>query len=769
MLKITGYSDKLSIAPGETMSFMVSSEMDLPYRAELVRVIHGDCNPQGPGVRFERLALPALEGLHPGRRQATDGGSWLGVPTRDAWKHLEGFSFFAVVCPTTPHWGPQTIASWEDAEDGRGFRLELDAEGHLCGSASDGTTTLQVRSEVAVAAGYWLKVMLALDPQAGELRLVQAPVQAVAVLRHDASAVTPGRLGAIGHRGDLLMAGRAMPGQSLRGQPRVDVHFNGKIDSPLLLDHALDARALDSCLLRPLAPVVAQHVIGRWDFSLCMTGTEVVDAGPLGLNGRLHQLPTRAMKGWNWTGEHHDWKLRPDHYGAIHFHEDDLYDCGWETSLRLTIPKGTRSAPWALRVWVEPPDEAARAEVAVWEDFIPFFVRPPRGTAGRSGRPSVVFLAPTASYLAYANSREHLHADAAEMVIGRLLNYSPSDVWLHDHRELGLSLYDVHSDDSGVSISSGLRPILNMRPKHHNWLGGHGSGLWQYNADTQLFDWLEHERVDYDVITDEDLHRDGAEALAPYRVVLTGTHPEYHSTAMWNAMQGWLDKGGRLMYLGANGWYWRIAYHGELPNVVELRRAEDGIRTWMAEPGEYHHSFSGEFGGLWRRIGRNPNKILGVGFTAQGFDVCSYYRRQPDSHDPRAAFIFEGVGDELIGNFGLVGGGAAGLELDRVEFKLGTPLNTLKLASSEGHTDLIQLVNEEFGVVPPNLRGSEHEWVRADLAFFETPAGGAVFSTGSIAWCGSLSHNGYDNNVARITGNVLRRFNQADSFAPPRG
>ncbi len=36
--------------------------------------------------------------------------------------------------------------------------------------------------------------------------------------------------------------------------------------------------------------------------------------------------------------------------------------------------------------------------------------------------------------------------------------------------------------------------------------------------------------------------------------------------------------------------------------------------------------------------------------------------------------------------------------------------------------------------------------------------GGGVFTTGSIAWCAALAHNGYDNNVARITGNVLRRF-----------
>ena len=27
-----------------------------------------------------------------------------------------------------------------------------------------------------------------------------------------------------------------------------------------------------------------------------------------------------------------------------------------------------------------------------------------------------------------------------------------------------------------------------------------------------------------------------------------------------------------------------------------------------------------------------------------------------------------------------------------------------------------------------------------------------------MTWCGSLSHNDYDNNVSRITENVLRTF-----------
>ena len=55
--------------------------------------------------------------------------------------------------------------------------------------------------------------------------------------------------------------------------------------------------------------------------------------------------------------------------------------------------------------------------------------------------------------------------------------------------------------------------------------------------------------------------------------------------------------------------------------------------------------------------------------------------------------------------------------------------------------------------------------IRAEMVFFETPNGGAVFSTGSIAWAGSLSHQGYDNNVAKITTNVLKRFIDETPFS----
>jgi len=58
-------------------------------------------------------------------------------------------------------------------------------------------------------------------------------------------------------------------------------------------------------------------------------------------------------------------------------------------------------------------------------------------------------------------------------------------------------------------------------------------------------------------------------------------------------------------------------------------------------------------------------------------------------------------------------------------------------------------------------------WARADLVYFETPNGGAMFSTGSITWISSTLENDFDNDVATITRNVIRRFIDKEPFTSP--
>jgi N,N-dimethylformamidase len=162
---------------------------------------------------------------------------------------------------------------------------------------------------------------------------------------------------------------------------------------------------------------------------------------------------------------------------------------------------------------------------------------------------------------------------------------------------------------------------------------------------------------------------------------------------------------------------------------------------------------------MWRRMGRAPQSVAGTGMTAQGFDLSTYYERTPESFDARAAFIFDGIGEtERIGDFGLIGGGAAGWEIDRADPALGTPPHALVVATATNFTSVYHWVKEELTHTHSANTGETCPFVRCDMVFYETPNGGAVFATSSIAWAGALSHHHYDNNVSRLTANVLRRF-----------
>ena len=167
------------------------------------------------------------------------------------------------------------------------------------------------------------------------------------------------------------------------------------------------------------------------------------------------------------------------------------------------------------------------------------------------------------------------------------------------------------------------------------------------------------------------------------------------------AIQAYQDGGGRFVYLGGNGFYWKVAMHSEEKSVIEIRRGEGGIRAWAAEPGEYYNAFDGEYGGLWRRNGRPPQQIVGVGFSAQGTFFGSYYQRLEASFESRFYWAFKGIDDEKLGDFGLSGGGAAGFELDRADVRLGTSEKAVVLARSEGHSRDYTGDAEDFFVLVP--------------------------------------------------------------------
>ena len=726
MLPLTGYSDRISIPPGGRIEFKVSSTFEEPYGADLVRIIHADPNPDGPGLKLEAVAA-GFAGDYPSRHQPVRLGSYGIVENAGGLDDLADFTIAATIWPTLPG-APQAVISQAD-EDGRSFALSIGAEGASFALTDANGTLHEVSVGKAVRNRFWYRIWASFEAQSGRLAIHQRRLSPRQKIDDEGSGVITIADPALPRGGPLLIAAR-------RARQPVE-HFNGKIERPFVAAASLDEAAVE----RAARGEMVDGLRAAWNFSLGIDGLDIHDAGPARLHGRLVNLPARGMKGSNWSGREMCWRHAPGEYGAIHFHDDDIHDCGWETDFAFEAPASLRSGVYG-----------ARLRCRGIEEIIPFYVRP------ETGKPTarIAVLAATFTHQIYAN---YARGTSDQAYYQRVEDWGAPKWNPDEHKDYGCSTYNFHSDGSGICYSSRLRPIITIRPGFLSFLDPRGSGLRHFPADTHLTDWLEVKGHAYDVVTDDDLDEAGAALLAPYRVLLTGSHPEYHTEASLDAIQDFVDGGGNLMYLGGNGFYWRVARSEKVPGVLEIRRGEGGIRAWAADPGEYYNALDGAYGGLWRRNDRPPQQLCGVGFSAQGAFEGAYYVRAAGAEDPRAAWIFEGVEDEIIGNFGLSGGGAAGFELDRMDHRLGSPENAIVVASSTGHQESHIVVPEELLTHRSTWSFETHqELVRADMTYFETPAGGAVFSVGSITFCGSLSHDGYDNNVSRIIDNVLTRF-----------
>lgn len=746
---ITGYADRFSVQPGQTVRFSVSSEAP-QYHANIVRIFHADPDPRGPGLKEVPIAS-SITGDYKGVHQALPLGSYVSVPGNRGLNLSRSFTITVFIAPTTipgSKWNdladrqtpalthaPQGIVTKLSPKNA-GYGLFIGEDGSPALWLGDGNRVEKLSSGVALrpwaparldevgltdklpgdpnpqmvnTTSSWYFVSASYDAATGKVIFFQDPlnhipdatrqsVQRTAATRQISTDTAP----------LLIGAGGTQP-------TTAPVYpYNGKIDNPRVYDRVLGADALRSIE----ANSGPSDAVGDWDFSRGISSHTVIDPANPALDGRTVNLPARAVEGHNWNAHESDFRLVPQQYGAIYFHQDDLSDARWKTAFHYTVPPDTESGIYA-----------AKLTAGEKTFYIPFFVRPSHPTA------RIALVMSTNTYIAYGQT-------GVPNLVG------PSS----------LALYSRHADGSGTMYSTRLRPITSEQP---------GGAPRHFVADTFLADWLHVKGFKVDILTDEDVTREGAAALRPYKVVLTSSHPEYTTGPEYDAFDSYLHGGGRVMYLGGDGFYW-VTGSGDGGRYLEIRRFR-GTETWEAAPGETHLSTTGEEGGLWRFRGRPPQQTVAVGFDAQGYGsphgaatTGRPYDRMPDSFNPEAAFIFRGIGpNEVIGNLPNLAAqspGAAGDEIDRVDYAIGSPADTLIVATASGFPDTYQHVNEEVLQSDSFEGGSVNPLVRADMAYSKLLNGGAVFTTGSITWDGVLSQNNYNNNVSQITENVLRQF-----------
>lgn len=751
-IKLFGYTDRLSVRPGEPIDFHVTADGTDTAEAQLVRLVHGDAHPDGPGF-LEREVDCASNGTWPVKKQYTQVGSFLTVEDPEGRLRLDGsFTLFAFVHPTVPKWGTrQALMGRWDITRNEGYCLGITQDGYLEFWVGDGEEMDYVRAEVPLMDNQWYFVAATFDARTGHGTVHQSGVPTrynsrlgkVAPVDFESHVRETFRFRAKNPPDVPFVMAGSRDHHALRGHFLAQAYC-GKIDRPGVYERVLSDAELEDIRTGSAPPESGR--VCYWDTTLGYSrrgiGDRVVDRGPWDLHAEGVNRPNRGQTGWNWNGRNDCYHLAPEEYGGVDFHADAVIECGWDVTHTLTVPEDLPSGVYAMRLRAGPGTGLA-------EEYVVFFVR------AKTPRAKVAMLMPTASYLAYANERLSFDAQIVQSMTGQPPIVSEADVELQKNAEFGLSTYDKYLDGQGVNLSSCHRPILNMRPKAR--MSSMGI-TWQFAADLSIVGWLEQRDDDYEILTDEDLHRDGVACLEPYNVVLTGTHPEYTSERMLDGLEDYVEGGGRLVYMGGNGFYWVVGFRDDEPWCMEVRKLDAAMCAWRARPGEHYLQSTGEKGGLWRHRGRAPQKLTGVGFISEGFEHCQPYRRMPDSYHRRVEWITEGIEGEIIGDFGLAHGGAAGIELDRYDLSLGTPPHALIVASSGGHTDNYVLVTEELLYAYQGLTGTQDYRIRADMVYFPAPNDGAVFSTGSIAFGQALPVNGFANNVSKLLENVVGTF-----------
>jgi N,N-dimethylformamidase len=673
-VRIAGYVDRLSARPGESVAVHASS-------------VHG-----AGSLRLVRLG-------HDGERFTTEA---VGSATSIELTHCDVvLGSYGVVDVVALPAAPVGLASWVWVT-----RHQADGDSEAALLAVDGMSlTLTAAGTVALdVAGERLVSTTALQPRrwyrlAGGLDAASRPVLTVRPARpaFDESAT-----------------------ETVAGTETAATPWRART-SPLVFGSCFDGRLDEVCVSHD-----TEGDVLRLDLARGISSWDVHDAGGE-VVGRVVGLPTRGVRGRCWTGDEHDWRHAPEHYGAIHFHTDDQTDQQWPVTATVELPDDVNGGVYALEL-------QAGEDV----DRVPFIVRPRQATA-----PLLVLL-PTLTYLAYAlHHLSYLDALPSWMRVWPDLNASFA-------RANGFhSWYDRHRDDSPVWLCSTRRPLLNMRPDHRYLSNGSLHGL---GADLLLIGWLERQGLAFDLACDHDLDAERLDLLRPYRAVVTGGHPEYISGRMYDALADYLDLGGSLAYLGGNGFLSVAAIDPSDASVAEMRRGHlHGVNFPYREIGEDRFQLTGTPTGNMYNGGRPSGALIGVTWASQAMGGGAPFRRTPASFDPRVAHLFAGIGDdELLGEHGAIYGVGASFETDLADPAYGSPAHALVLATAELPEQYMEVLATP-GIRTKNVR-------RADITYYETRAGGAVFAAGSIGWNGALVPDHDGNAASRLTANVLRSF-----------
>ena len=210
--------------------------------------------------------------------------------------------------------------------------------------------------------------------------------------------------------------------------------------------------------------------------------------------------------------------------------------------------------------------------------------------------------------------------------------------------------------------------------------------------------WLSWTGKRVDVLSQADLERvsNVRRLRRAYDLIVFAGHHEYVTTREYDVVERYRNRGGNLMFLSANSYFWRVIRQGDV--IRKSRR--------------------------WRNLDRPESSLIGAQYIA--------YQRSPRRpwvvrRTPAMRWFLKGTGLRPGSRFG-----RGGVEIDHVS------------KASPRHTQVLAEI--------PNLFGRGRT---AQMTYYETPSGARVFATGAFHFTRAITT---DFVVWRLLDNVWKRL-----------
>jgi N,N-dimethylformamidase len=776
---IHAYADQLSVKPGKTINFFVSS--DSTYNLQIYRL---GLDPNSPSLDVPMSGVFS----YPKSQQPIQPGSYVHVANRladpnnltpltlECWvrpfvgRHYDDFNYSGLIT----QFDLQNAAGYGlfvrfDVNNVHGgsvaFYLGNDASSNLLEFGIDflGTKTDWAQLEWHHIVATWDGTTQALwiDGQSRKTQSFPGPVYPT-----PAPGSASLRLAAFGDA-----EGKAS-------------HFlNGDLAMPVIYNKVLSQMDIQARYNQQFAqqgvqpPALDGSVLACWPLSE-EQGSNVADISPYVRPGLIINHATWQIGGPSFKpGEpnvpqfcSYDPSKDPTRGHGLRFASDDLFDCRWQVTQTYTVPANARSGIYVARLSYH----TVAGQAAYYH--VTFIVQKPDGQK----KAPVLLVCPTNTWLAY-NSKPFLQKQYQQ---GSLFEgFLFKETYTSTARRGDVAVDPAPTD---APQYSGYLAHQNFGPGYHfgrllpnpaadpyvTYATADYSHLTRATRFTQV--WLESNHQPYDVISDLDLHTT-PDILKNYKTVILAGHSEYWSIPAYNGLKSYLRMDGNLIVLSGDTMYWRVSFSPD-GTVMECRKA-DGAGE-LVDPrrrGEIWHSDDGLRGGLMRECGFPGWELTGLEtFGILNFDLAS---PGPGNSDfgtfhvktPKH-FLWKGLGvtDGQLFAPNTVGHECdvrvANLEAFRKAEGLGVPMcamapveplgmTTLALATVASADDIILGFLFDYFL---QLLSVENIDRVGEVIYWERPDAGRVFNGGAIANGVALYYN--DPVFAGLVRNVLRNF-----------